>query len=116
MPLQFLWTLLILALVGNVIAEANAGNPSIINYDMFVAVFSMLSLFFLAASAFTGAMSGTPIPLALDVLNTLFVFCGAVAMAAELGAHSCTDNVRLPISTPLGRLSLSPRLPTPPKS
>ena len=75
------------------IHDAYAGNPSIINYDMFVAVFSMLSLVFLITSAFSGVMSGTPIPLALDVLNTLFFFCGAVAMAAELGAHSCSNDV-----------------------
>jgi Membrane-associating domain len=82
-----------MALVGNIIADAYAGNPSIINYDMFVAVFSMLSLIFLITSAFTGVMSGTPIPLALDILNTLFFFCGAVAMSAFLGVHSCGNEV-----------------------
>ncbi|ERF74123.1 hypothetical protein EPUS_06392 [Endocarpon pusillum Z07020] len=89
--LQFLWTLLVMALVGNIIADATSGNPSIINYDMFVAVFAMLSIIFLLASAFTGVMSGTPIPLALDILNTLFFFCGAVAMSAQLGVHSCSN-------------------------
>ncbi len=82
-----------MALVGNIIADATAGNPAIINYDMFVAVFAMLSLFFLIASAFTGVMSGTPIPLALDILNTLFFFCGAVAMSAQLGVRSCNNEV-----------------------
>ena len=82
-----------MALVGNIIADASRGNPSIINYDMFVAVFAMLSLIFLLASAFTGVMSGTPIPLALDILNTLFFFCGAVAMSAQLGVHSCSNEV-----------------------
>lgn len=84
-----------MALVGDMISDALGGNPSIINYDMFVAVFSMLSLIFLITSAFTGIMSESPIPLALDVLNTLFFFCGAVAMAAQLGAHSCTNTVSL---------------------
>lgn len=91
--LQFLWTLLVMALVGSIIADATSGNPSIINYDMFVAVFAMLSIIFLLASAFTGVMSGTPIPLALDILNTLFFFCGAVAMSAQLGVHSCSNAV-----------------------
>jgi Membrane-associating domain len=91
--LQFLWTLIVISLVGNIIADAYAGNPSIINYDMFVAVFAMLSLCFLIASAFTGVMSGTPIPLALDILNTLFYFCGAVAMSAQLGVHRCSNEV-----------------------
>jgi len=30
--LQFFWALLILALVGNMIASAFSGNPSIVNY------------------------------------------------------------------------------------
>lgn len=88
--LQFLFTLLIMALIGNVIAEAVRGNPSLINYDMFVAVFSMLSLFYLIAVAFNDGFTGHPaIPLTLDVLNTLFFFIGGVAMAAELGVHNC---------------------------
>jgi len=87
---EFLWTLLIMALVGNIIADATGGNPSIINYDMFVAVFAMLSLFYLIAVAFNDSFMGHgAIPLALDVLNTLFFFCGAVATAAKLGVHSC---------------------------
>jgi len=88
--LEFLWTLLIMALIGNMIADAFGGNPSIVNYDMFVAVFAMLSLFYLIAIAFNeGFMGHGAIPLALDVLNTLFFFCGAVATAAKLGVHSC---------------------------
>lgn len=89
--LQFLWTLLILALVGNMIAESIAGDPASINFAMFTAVFSMLSLFFLIASAVKGLMANSPIPLALDILNTLFFFCGAVALSAYLGVHSCNN-------------------------
>ncbi|KAH0066502.1 hypothetical protein KCU90_g22217, partial [Aureobasidium melanogenum] len=44
---QFIWALLIMSLVGNMIATAYSGNPSIVNYDMFVSVFAMLSLFYL---------------------------------------------------------------------
>jgi Membrane-associating domain len=93
--------------VGDIISEAYAGNPSIINYDMFVAIFSMLSLIFLITSATTGIMSDTPIPLALDVLNTLFFFCGAVAMSAELGAHSCSNDVSHPPPFTLNNLKTS---------
>jgi len=88
--LEFLWTLLIMSLVGNMIADAFGGNPSIVNYDMFVSIFAMLSLFYLIAIAFNeGFMGHGAIPLVLDVLNTLFFFCGAVATAAKLGVHSC---------------------------
>ncbi|KAK5061208.1 hypothetical protein LTR84_007750 [Exophiala bonariae] len=89
---EFLCTLIVLALVGNMIASAFAGNPSLINYDMFVAVFGMLSLFYLTAIAFNDSFTGhSIIPVVLDTLNVLFFFCAAVAMAAELGAHSCSN-------------------------
>jgi len=87
---EFFWTLLIMALVGNMIASAFSGNPSIVNYDMFIAVITMLALFYLIAVDFNEGFAGHPaLPLALDLILTLFWFCGAVAMAAELRVHSC---------------------------
>lgn len=71
------------------IASAFAGNPAIINYDMFVAVFSMLSLFYLIPATIKEGIAHPLIMIGLDVLNTLFYFCGAVATAAYLGARSC---------------------------
>lgn len=92
--LQFLWTLLIMALIGNMIADAFAGNPSIINYTMFVSVFSMLSLFYLIPTTVKDDFAFHPIvAVGLDLLNTLFFLCGAIALAAYLGAHSCSNNV-----------------------
>lgn len=88
-------TLLIMALIGNVIADAFAGNPSIINYVIFVSVFAMLSLFYLIAAAI---MDGFAIPLAmvvLDALNTLLFLVGGIALAAYLGVHSCGNRVCL---------------------
>ena len=83
-----------MALIGNIIAEAIAGNPSIINYSMFVAVFSMLSLFYLILATLSDRFTiNIALPLVFDVLNTLFFFCGAVALAAELGVHSCSNKV-----------------------
>ncbi|RMZ81309.1 hypothetical protein DV737_g2595, partial [Chaetothyriales sp. CBS 132003] len=90
--LEFLWTLLIMALIGNAIAEAFSGNPSVINYSMFVATFSMLSLFYLITAAISdGYVIHAALPLLLDTLNVIFFFCAAVALAAELGAHSCSN-------------------------
>lgn len=81
-----------MALIGNMIALAFKGNPAIINYDMFVSVFGMLSLFYLFPASFTDSLTFHPmIPLILDVLNAIFWFCGAVATAAYLGAHSCSN-------------------------
>jgi hypothetical protein len=90
---QFLWTLLITALVGNVIATAFAGNPSSINYAIFVAVFSWVVLLYGFAAAF---MEGLAIPIvlgALDLLATLFTFIAGVVLAADLHVHSCSNFV-----------------------
>lgn len=83
------------------IALAVAGNPSIVNYVMFVAVFSALSLLYLIPASFNESFIGHPgILLAIDVLNTLFFFVGAVALAAKLGVHSCSNSVRISLRSP----------------
>jgi hypothetical protein len=84
-----------MALTGNIIADAIAGNPSSINYTMFVAVFSMLCLFYLILVAFKEDFAIHPlIPVILDALNTLFFFAAGVALAARLHVHSCSNQVR----------------------
>ena len=83
-----------MALVGDMISDAKHGNPSIVNYDMFAAVIGMLSLFYLIAVAVKENLAIHPLfPLIVDLLNTLFFFCGAVATAAKLGVHSCSNKV-----------------------
>jgi hypothetical protein len=83
-----------MALTGNIIADAIAGNPSSINYTMFVAVFSMLCLFYFFLIAFKDSFAIHPlIPVILDALNTLFFFAAAVALAARLHVHSCSNQV-----------------------
>ena len=75
------------------IAEATGGNPSIVNYDMFVAVFSMLTLFYLIPATIKEDWAFHPlIMIVLDLLNTLFFFVGAVATASYLGVHSCGNS------------------------
>jgi hypothetical protein len=83
-----------MALVGNMIHDALRGNPSIVNYDMFAAVFSMLSLFYLVPATIKEEFAFHPlIMIVLDFLNTLFFLCGAIAMAGYLGVHSCGNQV-----------------------
>ncbi len=89
---QFLWTLLITALVGNVIAEAFAGNPSSINYAIFVAVFSWIVLLIGYFAAFQ-EMSNI-ILVVLDALASMFTFIAGVVLAAKLHVHSCSNLVR----------------------
>lgn len=87
--LEFLWALLIMALVGNMIAMG--AHPAVVNYTMFCAAFAMLSLFYLIPATVSDSFKIMSfLPFALDLLLTLFWFCAAVAMAAELGVHSCS--------------------------
>ena len=76
------------------IADAYSGNPAIINYIMFLAVFAMLSLIYLIAATVRDGLAGHPlIMVAADALNTLFFFCAAVALSAYLNVHSCGNPV-----------------------
>ena len=88
-----------MALVGNMIASALGGNPSIVNYCIFLAVLSMLSLIYLFAVEFNEAFMIHPIlPLAVDGINTLLFLIGGIALAAELGTHSCGNAVSADLS------------------
>ena len=85
-----------MALVGNMIADAIGGNPSIVNYVMFVSVFGMLSLFYLIVGTINETFAISPFfMLAADALNTIFFFVGGVALAAYLNVHSCHDHVSM---------------------
>ena len=83
-----------MALVGNMIAEAKSGNPSIINYSMFVSVFGMLSLFYLIAGTINEAFAISAFFMVIaDALNTIFFLVGGIALAAYLKVHSCGNHV-----------------------
>lgn len=89
----FLWVLLTMALVGNVIADAFAGNASSINYAIFVSTFDMLVLIIGIAAAFMDLSSFGLILLALDGLAALFTLIAGIVLAAKLGVHSCGNQV-----------------------
>ncbi len=77
------------------ISNAIAGNPSIVNYDEFVAIFAFLTLIYLTLATVKESFVIHPLlPLILDLLNVLFWFCAAVATAAKLVVHSCDNKVR----------------------
>ena len=60
-----------MALIGDMIHSSYAGNPSIVNYCMFVALFAMLSLFYLIPATIKDSLQVHPIlPLIVDLLNT----------------------------------------------
>src|SRR6266536_255552 len=90
---QLIFTITITGLIGNVIASAFAGNPSSINYAIFVAAFSWLVLIFGLAAAFVESLAIPVVMWALDGLATIFTFIAGVVLAAKLGVHSCGNHV-----------------------
>lgn len=90
---QLFLTVLITALVGNVIAEAFAGNAAAINYAIFVAAFSWVVLLFGGVAAFVTSLAIPVVLIVLDGLATLLTFIAGVVLAARLGVHSCGNVV-----------------------
>lgn len=99
--LQLLWTVLITALLGNVIHDAFAGNSSSINFAMFVVVFSWLVILFGFAASFLESLAIPMVLLVVDGLATFFTFVAAVVLSAKLGVHSCGNQVRSPKLRPV---------------
>lgn len=86
-------------------------SPAVVNYVMFCAVIALLALLFLLPVAFNEAWGFHPVlPTALDGAIVLFWFCAAVALAAELGVHSCSNRVSLQNTSPLSRVNWQERL------
>jgi len=90
---QLFCTVVIMALIGNMIATAVHGNHSIVNYDMFVAVFGMLSLLYLLAASFMEALAIPIVMIGLDAANLFFYLIAGIATAAYLGVHSCSNKL-----------------------
>ncbi|KHN96961.1 MARVEL-like domain protein [Metarhizium album ARSEF 1941] len=86
-----LWTLLITALVGNVIASNINGQMAAINFTMFVAVLAWVANLYGLAAAIISSLSMVIVLLALDGLATLFTFISAIVLAAKLHAPNCSN-------------------------
>ncbi|KAI9735691.1 MAG: hypothetical protein M1818_006299 [Claussenomyces sp. TS43310] len=87
--LQFIWVIIITALIGNVIADAYSGNPATINYSMFVAVFCWIVLIYGLAAGFVESLAIPIVLMVMDGLAVIFTFIAAVILAAYLHVHSC---------------------------
>ncbi|KAJ5212118.1 uncharacterized protein N7498_003764 [Penicillium cinerascens] len=89
---EFVWTVIVMALIGNMLASAFAGNPAAVNYAMYTVAFSMFTLFYLVPASWNLDWAIHPIfMITLDVLNCIFFFCAAIALASKLTCHSCTN-------------------------
>lgn len=87
-----LWTLLITALIGNVIASnvnASDSAKAAVNFTMFVAVLSWLVNIYGIAASFIGSLGKAAIMLPLDILAVLFTFIDAIVLSAKLRAVNC---------------------------
>jgi len=83
----FIWTLLALALVSNVIADAFSGNPSSVNFAEFVAVMS----FVIILVGLVGLFIEIPalILSIVDGVAAIFSLIAGIVLSARLGVHSC---------------------------
>ncbi|KYK60368.1 MARVEL-like domain protein [Drechmeria coniospora] len=91
-----LWTLLITALIGNVIAtniNAATSATAAVNFTMFVAVLCWIVCLYGLVAGFVSALGAVMVLLVLDVLAVLFTFIDAIVLAAKLGAVNC-GNIR----------------------
>jgi hypothetical protein len=91
--IQFVFTLIITALVGNALDNIFTGSPASINYAMFAAAFSWIVLLYGLVAAFIESLAWPFVLIILDGLATLFTFVAAVVLAARLRVHSCTNVV-----------------------
>jgi hypothetical protein len=80
--------------MANNIDRANHGTHSIVNYSLFVGIWWLLTLLYFLPTSFIDKFSIPIVDVAMDALSVLFSFCAAVALAAYLGAHSCSNIVR----------------------
>jgi len=86
--LQAVFTVISLSLAGALVANHKfGGSPSEVNFALFATIFAFLSLFYYMFSVFSDGH--VKIELGLDVMNLLFTFASATALAAALGVHSC---------------------------
>lgn len=79
--------------MANNIDRATNGTHSIVNYSLFVGVWWLLTLLYFLPTSFIDKFSIPVVDVAFDALSVLFSFCAAVALAAYLGVHRCSDYV-----------------------
>jgi hypothetical protein len=87
-----LWTLLITALIGNVIANnrnAAGSAEAAVNFTMFVAALSWIAGLVGLAGVFVSFLARPLLALPLDGLATLFTFIAAIVLAAKSRAVDC---------------------------
>jgi len=89
---QFVMAILVMILIANMIQSTGSG-PAVTNFDLFVAVFAILSLIYLILATINESfVFHSALILGLDILNALWMLIGGAATAAILGTKSCGNN------------------------
>lgn len=92
---QLVFSILIMALIGNMLDNAFSGNPGTVNYAMYTAAFSLFTLFYLVPASINIDWSGHPIiMIVVDTLNAIFFLASGIALAAKLQCRDCSNSVR----------------------
>lgn len=88
---QLICAVIVVALLGNNIARATNSASAVVNYSFFTGVWWLFTLLYFLPTAFIDKFSIPIVDIVLDGLSVIFGFCAAVALAARLGAHSCSN-------------------------
>jgi hypothetical protein len=91
--LQVVIISIVLGICGGLLHQQEyGGTPSRLNYSIYAAVLAASTLvLYLIPSTIFPRISYPIITITMDTLNTLFLLCASIAMAASMGAHSCSD-------------------------
>lgn len=92
---EFVFTLLLTALVGNAIASQIGGSAASVNFAMFVAALCWIVVLYGLVAVFVESLAIPIVLLVLDSLATLFTLIAGIVLAARLHVHSCTNYVSL---------------------
>lgn len=88
---QFIFTLLLTALVGNVLDNQIGGSPASVNFAMFVAALCWIVVLYGLVAAFVESLAIPLVLIVLDTLATLFTLVAGIVLPARLHVHSCTN-------------------------
>ncbi|ODV90382.1 hypothetical protein CANCADRAFT_56918 [Tortispora caseinolytica NRRL Y-17796] len=89
--LNFVWLVIVLGLVGNLIDTQNHVNPQV-NFCIFAAVFGLLfGVFYGVLAQFFSALAFPILLTSFDFLNVVFTFAGATSLAVAIRTHSCSN-------------------------
>lgn len=88
---QFVFTIIAFSISASLETQAWPDETSQINFALVATIFALLALIYFAI-AFPVPVLGHPwIVFGWDLLATILLFCSAIALSAQLGVNSCTN-------------------------